>query len=165
MATNDESIASKVEAWMVATIEAADSESGKLGDVDHFEGTAQELATGQANELLRNRCPVVRVAWARFTTINIGEGDQQVGSEYVVYVGVKNDRAAATPRIGDASSKGVNWCRELVQTALHDKHPGVTSSNFAVETCELVRTETVWQTQTDWILAMFFAVPEVPEAA
>lgn len=161
---HDNSIASKVEAWMVTAIAAADS-GDEIADVGLFEGTMEQAATGQAKELLRNRVPVAKVVCFQASAEVLSAGDQQVGSEYVVYIGVKNDRGKGTPRCGDGEAKGVHWCRALIQHALHDVQPGVSDDYYASEVCRLVGWNTVWQSATDWIIAMRFFVPEVPKAA
>ena len=159
---HDNSIASKVEAWMVTTIGAADS-GGVIKGLGHFAGTMQEAASGQAKELLAGREPAVKVMWYRGNAEILSAADQKMGSEYLVYVGITNPRGEGVPRIGDAKSKGINWCRSLIQKALHDQHPGVSDDNFGVETCKFAGCETVWQSATDWIIVMRFFVEEVPK--
>ncbi len=160
MADNDGSLAAQVEAWMVSTIVAADA-GKKLAEVGHLQGAISDVAQGQADELFRDRTPVVKVACVGGPAQTLSAESNQLASEYLVLVGVENKRPGAAARVGDAESVGVHWCRSLIRSALHGQDPDLSDDYYAAEVCELVGEEVAWQQANRWVIALRFRVAEV----
>ena len=128
MADHDNSIASQMEDWLVARIRLI-RDGGELvfesSEVRAWEGSMAGEAEQFAKEFFQaKRGLSCRVFYHSDRTVDLEEGDLRVVPQYVVLVGVKNNRPDAARR-GDGTTIGTNRLRDLLQYALHKQRPGV----------------------------------------
>ena len=81
---NDGAITSEVEAWMVATVQAASDALAaalRLKVVGHYEGSLREEPKGVANELFTRGLSFCLVQAQPSQADNLGENDQRIGED------------------------------------------------------------------------------------
>jgi len=166
MATNDQSMATLTEDWIVTQIKAiqVDEESPLVFEdveVAAWEGSLQENARDTANELLSGkRTPIARVRYRRDTVVPLEGGEQKHEAMYEVFVGVKNDRPRAARR-GDGTVLGTNVMRDLLYGALHNKCPAVAAHGRHTDRTRWGGSEVAYNTKTEAILYAVLHVDEV----
>lgn len=129
MPTDDESLASKTENWIVTQIEAIQL-GGEAAfediEVAAWEGNVQQNAADVAQELLSaHRAAIVRVRFRGDRAEPLDGGFQRIVATYDVFVGVENKRSGGSSRRGDGRRPGTNLMRDLFYGALHNKRPNV----------------------------------------
>lgn len=125
MAT-DGSMASQMEDWLVAKIQAIQFAGFALfdpADVAPWEGTEQDSAEETSRMFMEfNRDLIARVFFLSDTVQTLANGQQDVTPTYVVLVGIRNYQPLRSRR-GSATVAGTNRIRDLLRYALHDKQP------------------------------------------
>lgn len=112
-ATDDQSLATLIENWIVGKIAACTNIPS--GNVEAFAGLSDNADSTMEviEELRRNRTPWVMVTWERRTAEQLSEGDHDWESVYGVYLVVQNARPGAARR-GDGTTAGANLLMEEI---------------------------------------------------
>ncbi len=149
---NDGSIASQVEDWIVAQIQAIQVDALNVfeaAEVGPWNGTQSGDVKAFAAELFANsRDLVARVFYARDSVVTLEAGDIRRRPQFVVLVGIANKRPAVARR-GDADYIGTNRIAELLKEALHNKQPmdatpkPITNGPMTVDLTNYVGSEVV----------------------
>jgi hypothetical protein len=148
MADHDGSIASKMEDWIVAAILAiTDGDPAAAvfeeSEVKPWDGSnAGTVAQFKTELMAASRNVIARVFFRGDQIQELQEGEIRPIGQFVVLVGVRNDRPAMSRR-GDGTTIGTNRMRDLLRYALHDKQPledgGPAPLNDAVTAIDRVR--------------------------
>lgn len=132
MATNDESMATKVEQWIVDRI-------GALAAFDADKVTVWEgedpTAGGMIEQLMAKASAskaYIAVMYEGDIPIPLEEGAQAYEPTYAILAVVKNERGGAA-RHGDGTYIGTNKIRDLLRTSLHEAKPAITAGGFYAE--------------------------------
>lgn len=116
MATDDQSLATLIENWIVTKIAActnipADNVEAFAGLSDNADSTMEVI-----EELRRNRTPWVMVSFERRPAEQLSEGDHDWEASYAVFLIVQNARPGAARR-GDGTTAGANLLLEEITEA------------------------------------------------
>lgn len=159
---HDNSAASRLEDWIVTTLEAAATADGITVDVRPFAGSIERVAQRQVAEVIRYDHVTIQVFCA-------GEDDRQDAEAtllrnlaFPIIIAVKNDAGdGAAARRGDGTKVGINRLRELVIEALHDVHPG-TQGSYKLEPAKVSFFRSGWEEKGLWIVVGEVVIPVVP---
>ncbi len=120
------SIASQMEDWIVATIKAIGDGGPNIfegSEVQPWDGSNAGTVSQFKTELMAaSRNVIARVFFRGDRIQELEEGEIRTIGQFVVLVGIRNERQAAARR-GDGTTIGTNRMRDLLRYALHDKVP------------------------------------------
>jgi hypothetical protein len=132
MADDDQSLATKVENWIVTQLKAIQIDAADVFediDVTPWPGTIEDSASHAAEELFSSeRRLIAQVYFQSDQPVEMEAGVQFFDAIYIIIIGIKNDRPGAARR-GDGVGPGTNILRELVEVALHNQTIGLSSNN------------------------------------
>lgn len=159
---HDDSAASRLEDWIVSTLEAKASEMSLTVDVRPFPGTIEHVAQRQVAEVVRYHHVTIQVFCA-------GEDDRQEAEDalvrsllFPVIIAVRNEGLdGASARRGDGAKPGINLLREVVINALHHVQPTGIGS-YRVEPCEVRFMRSGWEERGLWVVVGEVVIPVVP---
>jgi hypothetical protein len=135
MATDDESLATKIENWMVAAVEAITDGEGPTAVFEDVEVAPWEGSDAQSIDWIGahldegKRDLSVRVRFNRDTVTQLEAGLVRRDATYDVWVSIKNVRPKGQARRGDGTKPGTNRMRELLVNALHNQRPSTTGGS------------------------------------
>ena len=163
---NDGSLASKVEAWIVTTLEALTCFAGR--DVEVFPGVSVRTG-GELVKSMRSghSSPYVCVLFEGDSAVRLEEGEQAYDPTYAIYVVVENVRPAAARMgdvVGETTINGTNGYRDLIRNALHDQTPAQTANGFYAEKTEFRGVRVIYQDADVFVMRAELVVREVPAA-
>lgn len=164
MATDDQSLATLVEAWIVTTILALEDGSLTSRNVAVFPGTVNPAGDAMIDELAGQVSPRVVVLFEGDRRIPLAEGQARYEGIYGIYIIVKNERRAAARR-GDGTAIGTNKIRDILRAALHDKAPDKSAGGYHTELTEWHGVRPQRQRADLSILRAELIVAESPTAA
>lgn len=167
MATDDQSLATKVENWLVEKIEAIGGETPTFAAVNvlPFAGTTAENVQEFAEEVTRGQSPRAMVRFRRDRGEHLEGGIYQRIGTYEIYIGVVHDRWDGSSRRGDGTSLGTNAMRDLVFNAIASRPnntPALSANSMYAQECEWVSFDDVWPGSNKTIVVITVDVTEVP---
>jgi hypothetical protein len=168
MATDDQSIATKTENWLVTTIQAIGAPSPVFASADAvpWYGSIAENAASLAEDIIGGqRTPVARVRFLDDTTEHLEAGDQKRRSVYEIYVGVQHLRGKGETRRGDGTALGTNGLRDLLYIAIHNKQPAQVANGRATEPAVWGGVQQPWDATKSVIMVCRVNIDDVPAAA
>lgn len=159
MATHDNSLASQVEAWIVATLVALDEFAADA--VEMFPGTNRPTGEQLIAEMLAHRSPYVAVLFEGDRASPLQEGAQAYAPIYGIYVVVQNERPAAS-RTGDGTTIGTNGLRDVIRTALDNKMPAQSAGGYGTDYAHFNGVRIVLQRKDAFAMRAELIVDETP---
>ena len=130
MATNDESMATRVEDWICTAVQAIQFNSKnafEAGTVLPWTGTDAGTVKAFSEELFRGtRERIARVSFLDDQTFELADGQIKTKPTYLILIGVKDLRDVGQARRGDGTLWGTNAMRDLLESALNQKRPNIT---------------------------------------
>jgi hypothetical protein len=170
---HDDSLASKVEDWIVAQIQGITVDATSVfeaSEVQPWEGTTAGDRIDITEELFSGaRDLVARVFFRSDRTEDLEEGEIRVVPQYIILIGIFN-RRPDTARRGDGTTIGTNRLRDLLRYALHDRQPddgegGILSDGVtAVDRLSFRGTQLLINTKARCIQQSIVEAYEVPAA-
>lgn len=168
---NDGSMASKVEDWIIAQIQAIQFNGAaafEAVEVKPWEGTESGTVGQFAEELMSaTRDHVARVFFSGEETEELADSQIKLSPTYVVLIGIRNHTPAAARRgevRGAETSWGTNAMRDLLQAAFNQKKPGVTAGSTITDKSHYAGADVVWHSSNLCIMRANVIVDEVPKA-
>lgn len=166
MATDDQSLATKTENWIVATLRALDDFADR--DVEAFKGSTHPDGVELIGELTAHSSPYVVVLFEGDVPVPLEEGQMDYEPTYGIYIVVQNQRDGSARR-GDGTTVGTNKLRDVLRSALHTKDnpadgPAVSAGNYYANYAEFRGCQVVFQRQDAFIVKATVVVNESPTA-
>lgn len=158
---HDGSMASKVEAWIVAQLETLAPFADR--NVEVFPGSTDPAGAKLIAELTSKDSPYVVVMFEGDQARPLEEGEHAYDPTYGIYVTVSNQRPSAS-RTGDGTTIGTNGLRDLIRNALHDEYPNVGANGFFTERVQFRGVKTVFQRTDAYIIRAEVVIRETPAA-
>ena len=162
---HDGSLASQVEAWIVAQLATLTPFSD--GNVEVFQGSLQQQGAKIIDEFLARRSPFALVAFEQDQSRPLEEGQQAYDPTYGIYIVVRNERPGVS-RTGETDGAtvtyGTNGIRDLMRNVLHDAEPNFGANGFWAERAEFRGVSVVYQRKDAFMLRAVVVVRETPAA-
>ena len=162
MATDDQSLATLVENWIVDILVALEDFTNR--QVEAFQGTVNPAGQQLVDELTADTSPHIVVLFEGDRPISLAEGQQRYEPVYGIYIVVHSERPAASRR-GDGTVVGTNKLRDVLRAALHDKCPDKSGGGYFTDRTQFMGVRTVFQRKDAFILRAELVVHESPTAA
>lgn len=179
---NDQSLASRVEAWIVdSLLQFEEFQSANGGKAEVYPGSTAPDGARLIAELVGNRHVYACVLFVSDQEIPLDGGESGWDSTYLVLVACRNLRPGQA-RFGMddvidgvvITDKGVNFFRDMLRAALHNKHPnqiayvkdagGATIGSFYSDATRLAGVRVAFEQKDAYILEATVIVREVPAA-
>jgi len=165
VATDDQSLATLVENWIVATLVAIADPDLTSRQVEVFQGTVNPVGQLAAKELAAHSSPRIVVLFEADRYVPLAEGQARYEGVYGLYIVVRSERPDAAARRGDGTMIGTNKLRDVIRAALHDQSPDKGGGGYHTELSEWRGVRTVFQRKDMFILRAELVVAESPTAA
>jgi hypothetical protein len=164
MATDDESLATKTENWIVTTLRATATFADR--DVEPYKGTHEPQSADLVAELTAHSNPYVVTWFQRDTREGLEEGSRDRRAVYRILVVGQNQRPGAARR-GDGTTPGTNKYRDVLSAALDTKDniaagPAVSAGGFYAQYAEIQTNDVVWPQADAFIMEVILMVHEMP---
>jgi len=165
MATDDQSLATLVENWIVATLVAIADPDLTDRHVEVFQGTVNPVGQLAVEELAAHSSPRIVVSFEGDRHMPLAEGQARYEGVYGLYIVVRSERPGAAARRGDGTTIGTNKLRDVIRAALHDKSPDAGGGGYHTELTEWRGVQTAFEGKDKFILRAELVVAESPTAA
>jgi len=165
-ATTDESMATKVEDYLVTQIKALTVGATPLGElalVEAMPGTEAKNVRAYVESVLQRAEFYAGVMFVGDVGREQAEGALDLEPTYAILTARRNERPGCGRR-GDGRTIGINKVRDLYY-GLHDLAPGITVAGKYAERVEYRATDLVFEQANTWCTWTTVVVREVPAAA